>query len=105
MWYYRIIIRFIGSNPHIVSHGDEEGVMVFPWWYLVRKEEGQGLTEYGLTLVLIAIAAVAALTLIGMALFHPESSGGHGGLWGYAYDWLNCAFTKDCAALTPVPPP
>lgn len=32
---------------------------------LVRNEEGQGMTEYGLILGLIAIVAVAALVLLG----------------------------------------
>lgn len=31
---------------------------------LVREEEGQGMTEYGLVLGLIAVAAVAALALL-----------------------------------------
>ena len=32
---------------------------------LVRSEEGQGMVEYGLILGLIAVAAVAALLLLG----------------------------------------
>jgi len=32
---------------------------------LIRNEEGQGLMEYALVLVLVAIAVVAILTLLG----------------------------------------
>jgi pilus assembly protein Flp/PilA len=32
---------------------------------LVSEEDGQGLTEYALILVLIALVAIAALTLLG----------------------------------------
>jgi Flp pilus assembly pilin Flp len=31
----------------------------------LRREEGQGLTEYALILVFVAIVAIAALTLLG----------------------------------------
>ncbi|MBB5173476.1 Flp family type IVb pilin [Texcoconibacillus texcoconensis] len=34
-------------------------------WNLVRREEGQGMTEYGLILALIAVGAVVALGLLG----------------------------------------
>ncbi len=33
--------------------------------FLLRREEGQGLAEYALILALIAIVAIAALTLLG----------------------------------------
>ena len=33
--------------------------------YLLRDEKGQGLTEYALIIALVAIVAVAALTLLG----------------------------------------
>ena len=33
--------------------------------YAFRSDEGQGLTEYALILALIAIIAIAALTLLG----------------------------------------
>lgn len=33
--------------------------------YLPQEEEGQGLAEYGLILVLIAVVVVAAVTLLG----------------------------------------
>jgi pilus assembly protein Flp/PilA len=32
---------------------------------VVRGEEGQGLVEYGLILVFVAIVAIAALTILG----------------------------------------
>lgn len=32
---------------------------------LLKKEEGQGLVEYGLIIALVALVVVAALTLIG----------------------------------------
>ena len=32
---------------------------------IIRNEEGQGLTEYALIIALVAIVAVAALTLLG----------------------------------------
>lgn len=35
---------------------------------LWRQEEGQALAEYGLILALIAIAAIAGLTLLGPAI-------------------------------------
>jgi pilus assembly protein Flp/PilA len=35
---------------------------------LARNEEGQALAEYGLILGLIAIAAIVALTALGLAL-------------------------------------
>ncbi len=31
----------------------------------LRKDEGQGLTEYALIIALVAIAVIAALTLLG----------------------------------------
>jgi pilus assembly protein Flp/PilA len=34
----------------------------------LREEEGQGLVEYALILVLVAVAAVAGLTLLGGSL-------------------------------------
>ena len=34
----------------------------------LRREEGQGLAEYGLILALIAIVAIAALTTLGVAI-------------------------------------
>ena len=33
--------------------------------FRVRKEEGQGLAEYGLILALIAVVCIAALTALG----------------------------------------
>lgn len=33
--------------------------------YLLRDERGQGLTEYALIIALVALVAVAALTLLG----------------------------------------
>ena len=33
--------------------------------YILRNERGQGLTEYALIIALVAIVAVAALTLLG----------------------------------------
>lgn len=32
---------------------------------LLKEEEGQGMAEYGLILALVAIAVIAALTLLG----------------------------------------
>jgi Flp pilus assembly pilin Flp len=34
-------------------------------WIWLTRDEGQGLVEYALILTLIAVAAVAALTLLG----------------------------------------
>jgi pilus assembly protein Flp/PilA len=34
-------------------------------WSSLTRDEGQGLTEYALILALIAIVAIAALTLLG----------------------------------------
>jgi len=34
----------------------------------LRREEGQGLAEYGLILALIAVVAIAALTTLGVAI-------------------------------------
>jgi pilus assembly protein Flp/PilA len=34
-------------------------------WTLLTREEGQGLVEYALILMLIIIVAIAALTLLG----------------------------------------
>lgn len=35
---------------------------------LLRREEGQGLAEYGFILALVALAAVAGLTALGLAI-------------------------------------
>ena len=35
---------------------------------LLKREEGQGLAEYGLVLALVAVAAVAGLTALGLAV-------------------------------------
>ena len=35
---------------------------------ILRREEGQGLTEYALILVLVALAAVVGLTVFGVDL-------------------------------------
>jgi pilus assembly protein Flp/PilA len=35
------------------------------WNSAIEREEGQGLVEYALILVLVSIVAIAALTLIG----------------------------------------
>lgn len=35
----------------------------------LQEEKGQGLTEYGLIIALIAIACIAVLGLVGKALF------------------------------------
>ncbi len=33
-----------------------------------EREEGQGLTEYGLIIALVAVVAIAGLTLLGVAV-------------------------------------
>ena len=40
-------------------------VQLLQW---LRREEGQGLAEYGLILALIAVVAIAALTTLGVAI-------------------------------------
>jgi pilus assembly protein Flp/PilA len=35
------------------------------WAHMIRNEEGQGLSEYALILVFIAIVAIAALVFLG----------------------------------------
>ncbi len=35
-----------------------------------KREEGQGLAEYGLILALIAVVAIAGLTLLGAAILN-----------------------------------
>lgn len=35
---------------------------------LTNEEEGQGMAEYGLILALVAVVAIAALTLLGPAI-------------------------------------
>jgi pilus assembly protein Flp/PilA len=42
--------------------------MVLKLFTLYKDEEGQALAEYGLILGLIAVVAIAALTLLGTAL-------------------------------------
>jgi pilus assembly protein Flp/PilA len=41
---------------------------------LTRDDEGQGLTEYALILALIAIIAIAALTLLGTSVSNVLST-------------------------------
>ena len=36
--------------------------------WLTKEESGQGMVEYGLIIVLVAIAAIATLTILGTAL-------------------------------------
>ena len=42
--------------------------MILKLFALYKSEEGQALAEYGLILGLIAVVAIAALTLLGTAL-------------------------------------
>jgi pilus assembly protein Flp/PilA len=46
-----------------------EGVIIWrKQMFLLRREEGQGLAEYALILALIAIVAIAMLTLLGQQI-------------------------------------
>lgn len=38
-------------------------------WRLLRREDGQGMVEYGLIIGLIAVVVIAALVLIGQRLY------------------------------------
>jgi pilus assembly protein Flp/PilA len=42
--------------------------MILKFFALYKDEEGQALAEYGLILGLIAVVAIAALTLLGTAI-------------------------------------
>ena len=59
------------KDPHVVTNqGDKEVLSIFTQLQVVLarvfdEEEGQGLTEYALILALIAVIAIAALTLLG----------------------------------------
>jgi hypothetical protein len=53
-------------------------------------EEGQGLTEYGWTIVLVGILLMAILIVLGGAVF---------GLWETAYDALKDAFAPEAETL------
>ncbi len=53
------------------------GEIVVKLFVLYKDEEGQALAEYGLILGLIAVVAIAALTLLGAAI-----SGQLGGISG-----------------------
>jgi Flp pilus assembly pilin Flp len=50
-----------------MSHQVQRVVLKVQMWIgtIARAEEGQGLTEYALILVLVSIAAFAALQLLG----------------------------------------
>ena len=43
----------------------EGGAMMKLMRRLLKEEEGQGMAEYGLILALVAIAVIAALTILG----------------------------------------
>ena len=47
--------------------------MTFPQRRLLRTEGGQGLVEYALILMLVAVVAVAGLRVFGPALFGTYS--------------------------------
>jgi Flp pilus assembly pilin Flp len=58
------------------------------------KEEGQGLAEYGWTIVLIAILVVVVLVVLGTVI-NTE-------LWQHAWDEIRCALSKEhCSFLLP----
>ena len=53
-----------GSDLETIEHGEKE---VIPMLFLPR-EEGQGLVEYALILVLVAIVVIVILALLGPAI-------------------------------------
>jgi pilus assembly protein Flp/PilA len=53
----------------LISFGDHiKEAIVFNALHVLKEESGQGLTEYALIIALIAIAAVASVTLFGGSL-------------------------------------
>jgi len=55
----------VGITFHIVSRiCDVQGVIML----FLPREDGQGLVEYALILVLVAIVVIAILTLLGPAI-------------------------------------
>ena len=53
------------TNPARTEERREETML---WLTLLRREEGQDLTEYALLIALIVIIAIAAIALLGQAI-------------------------------------
>ena len=62
---------FTGTGNVDGNRGGENMLTLFSvnlrnlWARMVREEEGQGLAEYAIILVFIALVAIAALTFLG----------------------------------------
>lgn len=64
-WVFLLPIHLI-CGCHSNNKEVNEVIMLTLWMkQLLKKEEGQGLVEYGLIIALVALVVVAALTLIG----------------------------------------
>jgi pilus assembly protein Flp/PilA len=51
---------------HSFSHAADLGRQMMAWMFMLRsRAAGQGLVEYGLILVLVAITVVGILTIVG----------------------------------------
>lgn len=61
------ILPFTLSVGAISNNKEVNRVIMLTLWMkqLLKKEDGQGLVEYGLIIALVALVVVAALTLIG----------------------------------------
>jgi pilus assembly protein Flp/PilA len=54
-------------TTHFIIQKEEEKMKKMMNW-MVKEESGQGMVEYGLIIVLVAIAAIVGLTGIGTQL-------------------------------------
>jgi pilus assembly protein Flp/PilA len=56
-----------GGRRHHWKGSEERREMLNLWlrWQLLREQKGQGLVEYALIIVLVAIAVVVAITALG----------------------------------------
>jgi pilus assembly protein Flp/PilA len=59
-WHHPLSVQFVLGKSGTYQSGKEVKDMLF-----APKEKGQGLVEYALILVLVAVVVIAVLTLLG----------------------------------------
>lgn len=62
------LMRWTLHGQNLKIFETEGNIMIEKLMAFLRSEEGQGLAEYALILVLIAIVAIGALTALGTAI-------------------------------------